>query len=204
VKLGVLVSGQGTNLQALLDAQARGELAPGEIAVVVSNRAGVAALDRATAAGVPSEVVSHVGLERGDFEDRLLAVLAQHRIEALVLAGFMRVLTARFVDRFPQRIVNTHPSLLPAFPGMDAAAQAVAHGVKLSGVTVHFVDATLDAGPIIAQVAVPVLPDDDAASLQERIQREEHRLLPKVVQRLAAGELLCQGRRVTIMGRSAE
>jgi phosphoribosylglycinamide formyltransferase 1 len=205
VKLGVLVSGQGTNLQALLDAQARGELAPGEVAVVVSNRAGVAALDRAKAAGVPAEVISHVGIDRMEFEDRLLTALGAHRVEAIVLAGFMRVLTAHFVDRFPQRIVNTHPSLLPAFPGMDAAAQAIAHGVKLSGVTVHFVDASLDAGPIIAQVAVPVEPDDDAASLQARIQREEHRLLPRVVQRLAAGELLCQGRRVVnTRGSSAE
>jgi phosphoribosylglycinamide formyltransferase 1 len=205
VKLGVLVSGQGTNLQALLDAQARGELAPGEVALVVSNRAGVAALDRAKAAGVPAEVISHVGIDRTEFEDRMLAVLGAHRVEAIVLAGFMRVLTAHFVDRFPQRIVNTHPSLLPAFPGIDAAAQAIAHGVKLSGVTVHFVDASLDAGPIIAQVAVPVEPDDDAATLQARIQHEEHRLLPKVVQRLAAGELLCQGRRVVnVRGTSAE
>jgi phosphoribosylglycinamide formyltransferase-1 len=194
MKLGVLVSGAGTNLQALLDAQARGELAPAEIAVVVSNRREAPALARAAAAGVPAEVVEHSGLARADFEDRLLDALARHAVEAVVLAGFMRVLTARFVDRFPQRILNTHPSLLPAFPGADAPAQAIAHGVKLSGVTVHFVDASVDGGPIIAQVAVPVADGDDARTLHARIQREEHRLLPIVVQRLAAGQLSCQGR----------
>ena len=106
------------------------------------------------------------------------------------------VLTSHFLDRFPLRIINTHPSLLPAFPGIDAPAQAIAHGVKLSGLSVHFVDASLDGGPIIAQVAVPVLPDDDTASLHARIQREEHRVLPEVVRRLAAGQLSCQGRLV--------
>jgi phosphoribosylglycinamide formyltransferase-1 len=194
MKLGVLVSGAGTNLQALLDAQARGELAPAEIAVVVSNKRDAPALARAAAAGVPAEVVEHGGLARDEFERRLLDALARHAAEAVVLAGFMRVLTAGFVERFPQRIINTHPSLLPAFPGAGAPAQAIAHGVKLSGVTVHFVDASVDGGPIIAQVAVPVADGDDARTLHARIQREEHRLLPIVVQRLAAGQLSCQGR----------
>jgi len=190
MRTGVLVSGHGTNLQALLDA----DLAPATIAVVISNNPGVLALERARTAHVPAEVVDHRGLDRVGFEDKLLATLDAHGVEAVVLAGFMRVLTARFVDRFPQRIINTHPSLLPAFPGADAPAQAIAHGVKLSGVTVHFVDASVDGGPIIAQVAVPVADGDDAASLHARIQREEHRLLPIVVQRLAAGQLSCQGR----------
>jgi phosphoribosylglycinamide formyltransferase 1 len=196
MRIGVLVSGTGTNLQALIDAQAAGALAPAELAVVISNKPGVAALDRAARAAIPAEVVEH-GSERAAFEDRLLAVLAAHRVEAVVLAGFMRVLTAHFIARFPLRIVNTHPSLLPAFPGVDAAAQAVAYGVKLSGATVHFVDASLDGGPIIAQVAVAVEPGDDAHALQARIQREEHRLLPAIVQRLAAGQLSCEGRVVT-------
>ena len=208
MRIGVLVSGAGTNLQALLDAQARGELAPAQIAAVISNRADAPALERAARAGVPAVVVEHRGLAREVFEDRLLAALAAHGVEppaggapeaggGVILAGFMRVLTAHFVDRFPHRIINTHPSLLPAFPGADAIPQALAHGVKLSGVTVHFVDATLDGGPIIAQVAVPVEDGDDAAALRARIQREEHRLLPRVVQRLAAGRLSCQGRHVT-------
>jgi phosphoribosylglycinamide formyltransferase-1 len=196
MKIGVLVSGNGTNLQALLDAQARGELAPAELAVVISNVPGVPALARAEAAGVPSAVVAHSGLSRAEFEAALHDALARHAVEAVVLAGFMRVLTAGFVDRYPLRIVNTHPSLLPAFPGLDAAAQAIAHGAKLSGVTIHFVDASLDGGPIIAQAAVPVLDGDDARTLHARIQREEHRLLPIVVQSLAAGQLSCQGRLV--------
>jgi len=220
VRIGVLVSGTGTNLQALLDAQARGELAPAQIAVVVSNRADAAALPRAAQAGVPAVFVDHRGLPREVFEDQLLAALAAHGVVppaagapeattgapeattgatggAVILAGFMRVLTAHFVDRFPHRIVNTHPSLLPAFPGADAIPQALAHGAKLTGVTIHFVDATLDGGPIITQVAIPVEDGDDAAALRARIQREEHRLLPRVVQRLAAGRLSCQGRHVT-------
>lgn len=204
MRFAVLVSGQGTNLQALLDAGARGALAPAEIVVVISNRPGVPALARAAAAGVPSEVVPSKGRDRAAFEAELVAALDRHRVEAIVLAGFMRILSAELVDRYPGRIVNTHPSLLPAFPGIDAAAQAVAHGVKLTGVTVHFVDATLDGGPIIDQVAVAVEPDDDAATLHARIQREEHRLLPVVVQRLAAGQLSCQGRRVMHVGARAQ
>jgi phosphoribosylglycinamide formyltransferase 1 len=195
MKIGVLVSGSGTNLQALLDAEARGELAPGEIAVVISNRPGVKALDRAAAAGKRGVVVDHKQFtDRASFEDALLAQLGG--VELVVLAGFMRVLTHHFVERFPLRVVNTHPSLLPAFPGVDAPAQAVAYGVKVAGVTVHFVDTSLDGGPIIAQRAVAVDPGDDAASLHKRIQVEEHRLLPQVVQRLAAGKLSCEGRHV--------
>jgi phosphoribosylglycinamide formyltransferase-1 len=195
MKIGVLVSGSGTNLQALLDAEARDELAPGEIAVVISNRPGVKALDRAAAAGKRGVVVDHKKFtDRASFEDALLAQLGG--VKLVVLAGFMRVLTHHFVERFPLRIVNTHPSLLPAFPGVDAPAQALAYGVKVAGVTVHFVDTSLDGGPIIAQRAVPVEPGDDAASLHRRIQVEEHRLLPQVVQRLAAGKLSCEGRHV--------
>lgn len=202
MKIGVLVSGQGTNLQALLDAQAVGMLAPATIALVISNKPGAVALERAVRAGVPHDVIEH-GTDRVAFEDRMLAALARHGIEAVVLAGFMRVLTAHFVDHFPHRIVNTHPSLLPAFPGANATAQAIAHGVKLSGVTIHFVDTSLDGGPIIAQAAVPVLDGDDAAALQARIQLQEHKLLPEVVRDLAAGELSCQGRHV-VRGKRAQ
>lgn len=196
MKVGVLVSGAGTNLQALLDAQARGALAPAEICVVVSNKHEAPALLRAAVAGVPGEIVEHQGLERSVFEARLVEVLAYHGVELVVLAGFMRVLTGYFLEQFPLRVINTHPSLLPAFPGMYAPAQALAYGVKLAGVTVHFVDASVDGGPIIAQAAVAVADDDDANTLHARIQREEHRLLPIVVQRLAAGLLSCQGRHV--------
>ncbi|HEU0036860.1 MAG TPA: phosphoribosylglycinamide formyltransferase [Kofleriaceae bacterium] len=196
MNVGVLVSGTGTNLQALLDAQARGELAPARITVVVSNKPGVLALERAAKANVPAEVVPHAGKTRAVFEHELIQVLSAHGVELVVLAGFMRVLTNELVEHYAGRIINTHPSLLPAFPGADAPAQAIAHGVKLSGVTIHFVDTSLDGGPIIAQVPVEVTDDDDAASLHARIQREEHRLLPVIVQRLAAGAFSCQGRRV--------
>jgi phosphoribosylglycinamide formyltransferase 1 len=195
VKLGVLVSGRGTNLQALLDA----DLAPGEIAVVISNRPDAYALERAKAAGVPAVVIDHKAFpDRDAFEVVVLAELAARGVEAIVLAGFMRILGGRFIAAFPGRIVNTHPALLPAFPGVDAPAQAIAHGAKLSGVTVHFVDGGVDTGPIIAQRAVPVLAGDTAETLHARIQIEEHRLLPRVVQALAAGRITCEGRRVTI------
>ncbi len=201
MRVGVLVSGNGTNLQALLDAEARGALAPATIAIVISNRPHAPALDRAALAGVPAEVVDHEAFaDRAAFEAKLLEVLARQRVEAVVLAGFMRKLTATLLDAFPLRIVNTHPSLLPAFPGLDAPGQALAHGAKLTGATVHFVDASLDGGPIIAQAAVPILEADDAATLHARIQREEHRLLPEAVRALASHALTVRGRTVVSSG----
>ena len=199
MKVGVLVSGRGTNLGALLAAEAAGALAPATIAVVISNRPGAPALDRAAAAGKPAVTIDHKAFaDRAAFERALLAELAAHQVEAVVLAGFMRVLTATFIERFPLRIVNTHPALLPAFPGVDAPAQALAHGAKVTGVTVHFVDGGVDTGPLIAQRAVTIRPDDDAAALHHRIQVEEHRLLPAVVQALAAGRVAVAGRVVTV------
>lgn len=205
MRIAVLVSGNGSNLQALLEAQARGELAPGQIALVVSNRPGAFALERAARFGVPALTVDHKAYpSREAFEDAVLAALDEHRVEAIVLAGFMRILTARFTDRYPLRILNTHPSLLPAFPGAHAPADALAHGAKVTGVTVHFVDATLDGGPIIAQRALAIEDSDDATSLHQRIQRLEHQLLPEVVAQLARGRLLCEGRVVRMVSRSAE
>jgi phosphoribosylglycinamide formyltransferase-1 len=206
VKVGVLVSGRGTNLAALLAAEAAGNLAPAEIVVVISNKPGVRALEIAAAAGKPALVIEHKQHPGGreGFERELLAALAQHGVEAVVLAGFMRVLTPTFVSAFPERIVNTHPALLPAFPGSDGPAQAIAHGVKVAGVTVHFVDTGVDTGPIIAQRAVPVLPGDTADTLHHRIQVEEHRLLPVVVRALAQGRLVCEGRTVAIRGADAD
>ena len=193
MNLGVLVSGEGTNLQALIDAGI-------PIAVVIANKPDAHALVRAARAGIAHEVVEHRGLERIAFEDRMLAVLAQHRVEAVVLAGFMRVLTPHFVDHFPGRLINTHPSLLPAFPGADAVAQALAHGVKLAGVTVHFVDHSLDGGPIIAQAAVPVRDDDTESTLAARVLAEEHRLLPQAIRWFAEGRLVIAGGRVRVTG----
>jgi phosphoribosylglycinamide formyltransferase-1 len=201
VRIGVLVSGRGTNLAALLAAEAAGDLAPAEIVVVISNKPGVRALEIAAAAGKPTVVVDHkTAGAREPFEQALLAALAAHQVEAVVLAGFMRVLTQTFVEKFPHRIVNTHPALLPSFPGTDGPAQAIAHGAKVAGVTVHFVDTGVDTGPIIAQRAVPVLPGDTADTLHHRIQVEEHKLLPVVVRALAQGRLVCEGRTVVYRG----
>jgi phosphoribosylglycinamide formyltransferase 1 len=194
MNIGVLVSGEGTNLQALLDAEQRGELAPGAIAVVVSNVTTARALDRAKAAGKPAVAIDHKGHSRAAFEDLVIAAL--EHVELVVLAGFMRVLTPHFLARFPGRVINTHPSLLPLFPGKDAPAQAIAAGATTSGVTVHFVEAIVDAGPIIAQASVPVEPGDTATTLHDRIKREEHVLLPRIVHQIAAGAIRVQDGRV--------
>jgi phosphoribosylglycinamide formyltransferase-1 len=199
VKFAVLVSGRGTNLQALLDTQSRGELAPAEIAVVLSNRPGAPALERAAAAGVPTVVVDHQQhADRESFERAALAALAEHEVEAVILAGFMRILTETFLDAFSGRVINTHPSLLPAFPGMHGARQAIEYGCRVAGCTIHLVESGVDSGPIILQAAVDIEPDDDEDSLQERIQGHEHRLLPEAARLLAAGKLQLEGRRVII------
>jgi len=200
MRVAVLVSGSGTNLQALLDAERAGTLAPAEIACVVSNRPGAGALARAQAFGKPALTVDHkLFPAREPFEDALLAVLIEHRAEAVVLAGFMRVLTGRFLDRFPERILNIHPSLLPAFPGVDAQRQAFDHGVKVTGATVHFVDAGLDAGAIVLQAAVPVADGDTVEALRARVLEREHEILPRAVSLLAAGRLVRTGRRVAVL-----
>jgi len=188
MNVGVLVSGTGTNLQALLDAEARGELAPAQITIVISNNPVAPALVRATAAGKPALAIDHHGMSRQAFEDLLIAGLRD--VELVVLAGFMRVLTPHFLARFAGRVINTHPSLLPAFPGMDAPGQAISAGVRESGVTVHVVDQTVDGGAILAQVSVPIVAGDTPASLHARIQAEEHRLLPRIVREIAAGQIV--------------
>jgi phosphoribosylglycinamide formyltransferase-1 len=188
MNIGVLVSGAGTNLQALLDAEATGALAPAQIAIVVSNNPAAPALARATAAGKPALAIDHRGLSRTGFEDLLVAALAG--VDLIVLAGFMRVLTPHFLSRFPGRVINTHPSLLPAFPGLDAPGQAIAAGARESGVTVHVVDASVDGGPILAQLPVPVVAGDTPATLHARIQHEEHILLPRIVREIALGQIV--------------
>lgn len=170
------------------------------IRLVVSDRPGVAALLRAERARIPARVVAWEG-DRGDFTRRICESVQEAGVEAMVLAGFMRILGPEAIRRFPGRILNIHPSLLPAFPGADAVSRALEHGVRVTGVTVHFVDEEVDHGPIIAQVPVPVTEADDGASLHARIQTEEHRLYPQVVDALAAGALKIEGRRVSWEGR---
>ena len=199
MKTAVLASGSGTNLQALIDAGKGGALAPAELVVVGVNIAGCGALDRAYKAGIETFVLSHKAYaSREDFDRALAAELRGRGVELVVLAGFMRVLTGAFLDAFPLRVLNIHPALLPAFPGIHAQKQAFDYGVKLAGCTVHFVDKGTDTGPIIAQAVVPVLPGDDEDSLGKRILGEEHRLLPAVVRAVAAGHVSVEGRRVQV------
>jgi phosphoribosylglycinamide formyltransferase-1 len=201
VNVGVLASGSGTNLQALIVAAARGELGAARIAVVGVNVAGCGALARADQAGIPSFVLDHRAFaSREGFDGALVESLRQHGVELVVLAGFMRLLTPVFLGAFPHRVVNIHPALLPMFPGTHAQGQAFAYGVKVSGCTVHFVDAGTDTGPIIAQSVVPVLETDDEESLRSRILAEEHRLLPAAVRAIAEGRVTVEGRRVRVQG----
>lgn len=183
--LGILVSGSGTNLQAVLDATESGRL-DARVRLVVSNRPGVLALERAERAGVPTHCLPHQEFASRDaFDDALVGVLRESGAEWIVLAGFMRLLTPRFLRAFEGRVVNIHPSLLPAFPGTRAQEQALHYGVKTTGCTVHFVDDGVDTGPIIGQRAVPVLDDDTVATLTERILVEEHALLVDVLRWLS-------------------
>jgi phosphoribosylglycinamide formyltransferase-1 len=187
--LGVLVSGEGTNLQAILDAIATGAL-DARVRLVLSNKPGVGALARAERAGVPSAVLSHRDFaDRAAFDAAMVERLRSAGCRWIVLAGFMRLLTPTFLDAFPWRVVNVHPSLLPAFPGAHALADALAYGVPLTGCTVHFVDAGTDTGPIVAQATIAVHDGDDEASLRARVHGEEHRLLVATLQRIAEGRV---------------
>ena len=197
--IGVLISGRGSNLQALIDAQKRGELG-GEIAVVVSNVKDAPGLERARQAEIPTEFRDHRGRRREDFDAEIVSILREHGVELVCLAGFMRLLSPVFVRAFPRRILNIHPALLPAFPGLDAQRQALDHGVKVSGATVHLVDEGLDSGAIVAQEAVPVRSDDTAESLAARILEAEHRLYPRAVRLLLEGRCRVDGRRVIVEG----
>jgi phosphoribosylglycinamide formyltransferase-1 len=199
MRIAVLVSGNGTNLQALLDAQGAGKLRPAEIALVISNRPQAPALQRAKKAGVPQRVVDHKNFSsRAHFEEALIAELQAVEIEAVVLAGFMRILSPLFVEHFQGRILNTHPALCPSFPGIDAPQQAIDAGVKITGCTVHLVDTGVDTGPIVLQEALAVEEGDSAESLHRRIQVLEHRLLPEATRMLAEGRIELDKNRVRI------
>jgi phosphoribosylglycinamide formyltransferase 1 len=194
-RLGVLISGRGSNLQALIDAVADGRL-DASIEVVISNREGAAGLERARAAGIEALVISHRAFaSRDDYDRALVGELQVRNVGLVCLAGFMRLVGAELINAFPNRILNIHPSLLPAFPGLDAQRQAIEHGVKVSGVTVHLVTAELDGGPIVVQRAVLVRPDDTAESLAARILEEEHRAYPEAVQIMLDGSWRLDGRR---------
>jgi phosphoribosylglycinamide formyltransferase-1 len=199
MRLAVLVSGSGTNLQALVDAIAADDDFGGRIVVVGSDQPDAVGLDRARAAGIPTvarTLADHP--DRAAWESALVDDLVAHEPEAVVLAGFMRIVSGRFLSRWPDRVVNTHPSLLPAFPGAHAVREALAHGVKVTGSTVHLVDEQVDHGPIIAQRAVEVRPGDTEETLHGRIKAVEHELLPACVRLLCQGRLRVEGRHVRI------
>jgi phosphoribosylglycinamide formyltransferase 1 len=196
--LGVLISGRGSNLQAILDAIREGSL-DARVGVVVSNHASAKGLERAEAAGVSTRVLSHKDYaSREDFDGALVAILREHGVDLVCLAGFMRILSPVLVRAFPGRILNIHPSLLPAFVGLHAQRQALEHGVKVTGATVHLVDEDLDHGPILLQRAVPVLEDDDEETLSARILEEEHRAYPEAIKLVLNGRVRVAGRRAVI------
>lgn len=195
-RIGVLLSGRGSNFEALAESVSAGRIPNAEIAIVISNQPQALGLKRAEARGIPARMIPSKGLQREVYDRQVAAVLQEHKVDLICLAGYMRLLSPYFVAAFPQKILNIHPSLLPAFPGLEAQKQALEHGVKFAGCTVHFVDENLDAGPIILQAAVPVLDGDDEHALAERILKEEHRIYSEAVKIILEGNWRIEGRRV--------
>jgi phosphoribosylglycinamide formyltransferase-1 len=197
-RIAVLLSGRGSNFEALAESVAAGRIPNTEIALVVSNREGAQGIDKARARGIETCVIPSKGLEREAYDKLVVAALKEKKVDLVCLAGYMRLLSPYFVAAFPGRIVNIHPSLLPAFPGLESQRQALEHGAKFSGCTVHFVDENLDAGPIILQAVVPILDDDTESTLSERVLREEHRIYSEAVRIVLEGRYRIEGRRVLI------
>ncbi|MET0622105.1 MAG: phosphoribosylglycinamide formyltransferase [Pyrinomonadaceae bacterium] len=196
MRVGILISGRGSNMEALAEAVGEGRVPGAEIAVVVSDRPSAAGRRRAQDRGLKTALVERKGRTRDEHEREIISVLRGHEVELVCLAGYMRLLSPCFVEEFRGRVLNIHPSLLPAFPGLDAQRQAVEHGVKVSGCTVHFVDETLDGGPIVTQRAVPVLDSDTPETLSARILREEHKAYPEALALVCSGRYEVTGRRV--------
>jgi phosphoribosylglycinamide formyltransferase-1 len=196
-RLGILLSGRGSNFEAIADRIAAGTL-KAEIAVVISNVENAPGFERAKARGLTAVYISSRQRSREEFDREVIEVLRKHKVSLVVLAGFMRIISRIFLDAYPYGILNIHPSLLPAFPGMDVQRQAVEHGAKFSGCTVHFVDDTLDGGPIISQAVVPVMDDDTAETLAARILKEEHRIYSEAIELVLSGRCEIQGKRVLI------
>lgn len=197
-RIGVLLSGRGSNFEALADSVAVGRIPEAEIALVVSNRAGAPGIDRAQDRGFVTRVIPSKGLEREPYDRQVVAALHEADVDLICLAGYMRLLSPFFVAAFPQRILNIHPSLLPSFPGLESQKQALEYGVKFAGCTVHFVDENLDAGPIVLQAVVPIEDRDTEDTLSARILKEEHRIYSEAVKIVLAGNYKIAGRRVLI------
>ena len=197
-RIGVLLSGRGSNFEALADSAAAGRIPNAEIAIVISNREGAPGIERAKTRAIETRVIPSKGLEREAYDKLVAAALREMRVDLVCLAGFMRLLSSAFVGAWAGRLMNIHPSLLPAFPGLHPHRQALEYGVKVSGATVHFVDDGVDSGPVILQASVPVRPDDTEDSLSARILVEEHRLYPEAIRLFAEGRLAISGRRVLL------
>lgn len=197
-RIAVLLSGRGSNFEALAESIARGRIPGAEIAVVVSHREGAAGIERARARGIDARVIPSKGLDREVFDRQVIAVLNEKKIDLVCLAGYMRLLSSTFVHAFRDCILNIHPSLLPAFPGLEAQRQALEHGAKFAGCTVHFVDENLDAGPIILQAVIPIEDNDTVDSLSARILAEEHRIYSEAVRIVLEGRYRIEGRRVIL------
>ncbi|MFZ3217164.1 MAG: phosphoribosylglycinamide formyltransferase [Candidatus Acidiferrales bacterium] len=197
-RIGVLLSGRGSNFEALADSVAAGRIPDAEIALVVSNREGAPGIEKARERGIEARVIPSKGLEREAYDRLVLAALREKKVDLVCLAGYMRLLSPQFVAAFPQRILNIHPSLLPAFPGLESQRQALEHGAKFSGCTVHFVDENLDAGPIVLQACVPIEDADTPETLAERILREEHHIYSQAVRIVLEGRYRIAGRRVLL------
>jgi phosphoribosylglycinamide formyltransferase 1 len=195
-RIGVLLSGRGSNFEALADSVKAGRIPGGEMAVVVSNREGAPGIAKAQERGIATRVIPSKGLEREVYDRQVVAVLHEHKVDLVCLAGYMRLLSPYFVAAFPNRILNIHPSLLPSFPGLESQRQALEYGVKFAGCTVHFVDENLDAGPIVLQAVVPVRDDDTEATLSARILAEEHRIYSEAVRLVLEDRYKIDGRRV--------
>jgi phosphoribosylglycinamide formyltransferase 1 len=195
-RIGVLLSGRGSNFVALAESVSAGRVPNAEIAIAISNRHGAPGIDKAKERGIATRVTPSKGLEREAYDRQVVAVLHEHKVDLICLAGYMRLLSPYFVASFPDRILNIHPSLLPSFPGLEAQRQALEYGVKFAGCTVHFVDENLDAGPIVLQAAIPVRDEDTEASLSERILVEEHRIYTEAVKIVLDGQYKIVGRRV--------
>lgn len=196
-RLGILLSGRGSNFEAIADNVAAGNI-EAEIAVVISNRPEARGLEIARQRGLNAVCIPSKGMEREAYDRLVVAELKKHQVDLVCLAGFMRILSAYFIREFPCRILNIHPALLPSFPGLDAQRQALEYGVKITGCTVHFVDENLDAGPIILQAAVPVLDDDTVETLSARILKEEHRIYSEAIRIVLSGKFRIEGRRVIL------
>jgi phosphoribosylglycinamide formyltransferase-1 len=197
-RIGVLLSGRGSNFEALAESVGAGRIPDAEIAIVVSNREGAEGIEKARRRGIDALVIPSKGLEREAYDKLVVAALQEKKVDLVCLAGYMRLLSPHFVAAFPQRILNIHPSLLPAFPGLESQRQALEHGAKFSGCTVHFVDENLDAGPIVLQACVAIEDADTPATLAERILREEHRIYTEAVRIVLEGRYRMEGRRVLL------